>query len=53
MLACFAEIHQGEVILLAVGMDPRTAAHDLLELRHRAHFPVQHDQPAGLGIDAR
>ena len=53
MLACFAEIHQGEIKFLAVGMYPRTAAHDLLELRHRAHFPVQHDQPAGLRVHAR
>ena len=33
-------------------MDARATPDDLLELGHRAHFPVEHDQPAGLGIDA-
>jgi hypothetical protein len=53
VVARLTEIHQGEVKFLAVGMHPRTAADDLLELGHRAHFAVQHNQPAGLGIDAR
>jgi len=52
VVAGLTEIHQGEVKLLAVGMHPRAAADNLLELRHRAHFPVQHDQAAGLGIHA-
>ena len=47
-----AEVDQGEVVLLGVLVDAGAAADDLLELGHRADFAVEHDQAAGLGIDA-
>ena len=47
-----AEVDEGEVVLLGVLVDARAAADDLLELGHRADFAVEHDQAAGLGIDA-
>lgn len=47
------EVHQGEIILLGVFVDPRAPAHDLLELGHRADWAVENDQPAGLGVHAR
>ena len=47
-----AEVHQREVELLRALMDARAAADDLLEFGHRADRAVEHDQPAGLRIDA-
>ena len=47
-----AEVDQREVELLGVLVDAGAAPDDLLELGHRAHLAVEHDQPAGLGIDA-
>ena len=47
-----AEVDQGEVELLGVLVDAGAAADDLLELGHRADRAVEHDQAAGLGIDA-
>ena len=47
-----AEVDEREVVLLRVLVDARAAPDDLLELGHGADFAVQHDQPAGLGIDA-
>ena len=47
-----AKIHQREVELLGVFMHAGAAADDLLELRHRPHGAVEHDQPAGLRVDA-
>ena len=52
MIGRAAEVDQGEVKLLGVLMDAGAAPDDLLELGHRADCPVEHDQPAGLGIDA-
>ena len=52
MVGGFAEVDEGEVVLLGVFMDPRAAADDLLELGHGADFAVEHDQAAGLGIHA-
>ena len=47
-----AEVDQREVELLGVLVDAGAAADDLLELGHRADGAVEHDQAAGLGIDA-
>ena len=47
-----AEIDQREVELLGVLVDAGAAPDDLLELGHRADRPVEHDQAAGLRIDA-
>ena len=47
-----AEVHQREVELLGVLVDAGAAPDDLLELGHRADFAVEHDQAAGLRIDA-
>ena len=49
---CASEVDQGEVELLGVLVDAGAAADDLLELGHRADLAVEHDQPAGLGVDA-
>ena len=46
------EIHDGEEELAVVLVDARAAADDLLELGHRGDAPVEHDQLAGLRIDA-
>ncbi len=47
-----AKVDQREVELLGVLVDAGAAADDLLELGHRADRAVEHDQPAGLRIDA-
>ena len=47
-----AEVDQREVELLGVLMDAGAAPDDLLELGHRADLAVEHDQAAGLRIDA-
>ena len=47
-----AEVDQGEVELAGVLVHAGAAAHDLLELGHRADFAVEHDEAAGLRIDA-
>ena len=47
-----AEVDQREVELLGVLVDAGAAPDDLLELGHRADRAVEHDQPAGLRIDA-
>ena len=52
MVGGFAEVDQGEVVLLGVFMYPRAAPDDLLELGHGADFAVEHDQAAGLRIHA-
>jgi hypothetical protein len=52
MVGRFAKVHDGEVILLCVLMDAGATPHDLLELGHRAHFPIERDEAAGLGIDS-
>ena len=52
MVGRAAEVDQGEVELLGVLVDAGAAADDLLELGHRADLAVEHDQAAGLGIDA-
>ncbi len=44
------KVHHGEVELLGVFMDPGAATQNLLELGHRAHGPIQHDQAAGLCV---
>ena len=46
------EVDQREVVLLGVLVDARAAADDLLELGHRADFAVEHDEAAGLRVDA-
>ena len=46
------EVDEGEVELLGVLVDAGAAADDLLELGHRADLAVEHDQAAGLGVDA-
>ena len=46
------EVHDGEEELVVVLVDARAAADDLLELGHRLDALVEHDQLAGLGIDA-
>ncbi len=46
------EVHDGEVELAVVLVDPGAAADDLLELGHRLDALVQHDELAGLGIHA-
>ena len=46
------EVHDGEEELVVVLVDARAAADDLLELGHRVDAPVEHDELAGLGIDA-
>ena len=46
------EINQREIELLRVLVDAGAAPDDLLELGHRAHGAVEHDEPAGLGIHA-
>ena len=47
-----AEIDQREIELLGVLVDAGAAPDDLLELGHRADRAVEHDQAAGLRIDA-
>ena len=47
-----SEVHDGEVELAVVLVDAGAAADDLLELGHRVDAPVEHDELAGLGIDA-
>lgn len=47
-----AKVDQREEELLRVLMDAGAAPDNLLELRHRAYCAVEHDQPAGLRIDA-
>ena len=47
-----AEVDQREVELLGVLVDAGAAPDDLLELGHRADLAVEHDQAAGLRIDA-
>ena len=47
-----AIVHQCEVELAGVLVDAGAASEDLLELGHGAHDAVEHDQPAGLHIDA-
>lgn len=46
-----AKIDQREEELLAVLMNAGAAPDDLLELGHRAHSAIEHDQPAGLRIN--
>ena len=46
------EVDQREVELACVLVHAGAAADDLLELGHRADRPVEHDQPAGLHVDA-
>ena len=46
------EIHHREVELAGVLMHAGTAPDDLLELGHGAYYAVEHDEPAGLDIDA-
>ena len=46
------EVHDGEEELVVVLVDARAAADDLLELGHRLDALVEHDQLAGLRIDA-
>ena len=46
------EIDQREIELARVLVHAGAAADDLLELGHRANSPVEHDQPAGLHVDA-
>ena len=46
------EVDQGEVELLRVLVHAGAAPDDLLELGHRADLAIEHDQPAGLRIDA-
>ena len=52
MAARAPEIHQGEIELLGVLMHPGAPPDDLLELGHGADCAVQHDEPAGLRVDA-
>ena len=47
-----AEVDQGEIELAGVLVHAGAPADDLLELGHRADLAVEHDQPAGLRIDA-
>ena len=47
-----AKVDQREVELLGVLVDAGAAPDDLLELGHRADRAVEHDQAAGLRIDA-
>jgi len=47
-----AKVDQGEIEFLGVFMHAGAAPDDLLELGHRADFAVEHDQAAGLRIDA-
>ena len=47
------EIHDGEEELVVVLVDAGTAADDLLEFGHGVDAFVEHDQAAGLRIDAR
>ena len=47
-----AEVHQGEVELACVLMHAGAPPDDLLELGHGANGAVEHDEPAGLHIDA-
>ena len=51
MVGGLPEVDQGEVVLLRVLVDAGAAADDLLELGHRAHFAVEDDEAAGLGVD--
>lgn len=46
------EVHDGEEEFVVVLPDPCAAPDDLLELRHRGDSLVEHDEPAGLGIDS-
>ena len=46
------KIHQREVELPGLLMHAGAAADDLLELGHGADRAVEHDEPAGLDIDA-
>ena len=46
------EVHQGEVEFVGVLVDAGAASDDLFEFGHGLDCAVQHDQPAGLGIDA-
>ena len=46
------KIHQREVELTGLLMHAGAAADDLLELGHGADRAVEHDEPAGLDIDA-
>ena len=46
------EVHDGEEELVVVLVDARAAADDLLELGHGVDAAVEHDEVAGLGIDA-
>ena len=48
-----AEVDKREVELACVFVHAGAAADDLLELRHRPHGSVEHDQPAGLDVNAR
>ena len=52
MAGCASEVHQGEVEFVGVLVDAGASADDLLEFGHGPDFAVQHDQPAGLGINA-
>ena len=47
-----AKVDQGEIEFLGVLMDAGAAPDDLLELGHRADCAIEHDQAAGLRIDA-
>ncbi len=46
------EVHDGEEELVVVLVDAGAAADDLLELGHGVDAAVEHDEVAGLGIDA-
>ena len=46
------KINQREIELLRVLMDARAAPDDLLKLRHGANSTVEHDQAAGLCVNA-
>jgi hypothetical protein len=50
-MACL-QVDQGEIVFPGVLMNAGAAPDDLLELGHRTDRAVQHDQPAGLRIDA-
>src|SRR5690606_7265416 len=50
---CFLEIENGEPVFVEVFVDTRSATDDLLEFSHGLDTLIQHDELAGLGIDAR
>ena len=48
-----AKIDQREIEFPGVLVHAGAAAHDLLELSHRVHVPVERNHPAGLNVHAR